>query len=64
VYEKKKNVLYLSVNTFSTKVQIEDTVFPPLLESGQLFLRGQSKPREGQAVLQGKGRSTFISQLF
>ena len=55
---------YSKVNTFRTKVQIEDSVFPPLLESGRLFLRGQSKPREGQAVLQGKGRSTFISQLF
>ena len=55
---------YSKVNTFGTKVQIEDTVFPPLLESGRLFLRGQSKPREVQAVLQGKGRSTFISQLF
>ena len=55
---------YSKVDTFSTKVQIEDIVFPPLLESGQLFLRGQSKPREGQAVLQGKGRNTFISQLF
>ena len=55
---------YSKVNTFRTKVQIEDSVFPPLLESGRLFLRGQSKPREVQAVLQGKGRSTFISQLF
>ena len=30
---------YSKVNTFGTKVQIEDTVFPPLLESGRLFLR-------------------------
>ena len=30
---------YSKVNTFRTKVQIEDSVFPPLLESGRLFLR-------------------------
>ena len=51
----KKNVLYLSVNVFSTKVLIGDTIF--MSPTGD----GTEGPRSSN--LQGKG-STFISQTF
>ena len=52
---KKKNALYLSVNVFSTKVLIGDTIFTSPTGDGTAILRGSS-------LLQCKG-STFISQL-
>ena len=55
----KENVLYLSVNVFSTKILIGDTIF---LETGPPFyVVMQATQRSSH--LQGKG-STFISKLF
>ena len=53
-----KKALYLSVNVFSTKVLIGDTIF-----DGTAILRGHPSHEKVQPQLQCKG-STFISQLF
>ena len=59
----KKKALYLSVNVFSTKVLIGDTIFLRLLmETGTPFYVVIRATRRS-SHLQGKG-STFISQLF
>ena len=59
----KKKALYLSVNVFSTKVLIGDTIFLRLLmETGPPFYVVIRATRRSSR-LQGKG-STFISQLF
>ena len=57
-----KNALYLSVNIFSTKVLIGDTIFTSLTEGGSLFYVVIRATRRSSR-LQSKG-STFISQLF
>ena len=43
-----KNALNLSVNVFSTKVLINDTIFTPTTQDGVAILRGH--PRQGLAV--------------
>ena len=53
-----KKALYLSVNVFSTKVLIGDTIF-----DGTAILRDHPSHEKVQPLLQCK-RSTFISQLF
>ena len=61
--KKKKKALYLSVNIFSTKVLIGDTIFLRLLiETGPPFYVVTRATRRSSR-LQDKG-STFISQLF
>ena len=37
----EKNALYLSVNVFSTKVLVGDTIFTSLTGDGTAILRGQ-----------------------
>ena len=60
---QKKKALYLSVNVFSTKVLIGDTIFLRLLmETGPPFYMVIRAARMS-GRLQGKG-STFISRLF
>ena len=59
---QKKNALYLSVNVFSTKVLIGDTILRLLMETGPPFYVVIRATRRSSR-LQGKG-STFISQLF
>ena len=63
LFVSKKGTFYLSVNVFSTKVLIGDTIFLRLLmETGPPFyvvIRATERSRR----LQCKG-STFISQLF
>ena len=58
----KKKALYLSVNVFSTKVLIGDTILRLLMETGPPFYVVIRATRRSSR-LQGKG-STFISQLF
>ena len=58
----KKNALYLSVNVFSTKVLIGDTIFTSLAGDGTaIYVVIRATRRSGR--LQCKG-STFFSQLF
>ena len=53
---------YLSVNVFSTKVLMEDTIFTSPTGDGTAILRGH--PSHARSTrLQGKG-STLISQLY
>ena len=60
--EEKKKRSYLSVNVFSKKVLIGDTIFTSPTEDGTAILRGHlSYGRSSH--LRGKG-STFIFQLF
>ena len=54
---EQKNALYLSVNVFSMKVLIGDTILTSPAGDGTAILR------EGVAICRAKG-STFISQLF
>ena len=41
MFHWKKNALYLSVNVFSTKVLVGDTIFTSLTGDGTAILRGQ-----------------------
>ena len=61
--KRKKKALYLSVNVFSTKVLIGDTIFTSPTGDGAAFLRGHPSHAKIASHLQGKG-STYISQLF
>ena len=56
-----KNAPYLSVNAFSKKVPIGDTIFMSPTRDGTAILHGH--PRSSKREVQGKG-STFISQTF
>ena len=57
-----QNAHYLSVNVFSTKLLIGDTIFTSPTGDGTAIFRGH--PSHGRTSrLQCKG-STFISQLF
>ena len=56
-----KNARYLSVNAFSKKVPIGDTIFMSPTGDGTAILHGH--PRSSKREVQGKG-STFISQTF
>ena len=61
----KKRALYLSVDVFSTKVLIGDTIFMSPTENETAILRGHpSHAHEGQAVCSRLQGSTFISQFF
>ena len=41
MFHWKKNALFLSVNVFSTKVLVGDTIFTSLTGDGTAILRGQ-----------------------
>ena len=55
-----KNLFYSSVNVFSTKVLIEDTIFRLLLETGPPFYV-VIRAREGPDACSAKGVSSFLS---
>ena len=61
--KRKKNVLYFSVNVFSTKVLIGDTIFTSPTGDGTAFLRGHPNHAKIASNLHGKG-STYVPQLF
>ena len=61
--KRKKKALSLSVNVFSTKVQIGDTIFTFPTGDGAAFLRGRPSQAKIASHLQCKG-STYIPQLF
>ena len=50
VVKKKKNALFLSVNVFSTKVRIGDTIFTSPTGDGTAISTWSSEPLEGPAV--------------
>jgi len=56
----KKNALYLSVNVFSTKVLIGDTIFTSPSGDDFHFTRS-SEPREGLAACSEKVVPSFLS---
>ena len=60
--KKKKKALYLSVNVFSTKVLIGDTIFTSPNGDGTAILRGH--PSHAKVSLLAVKGSNFISQLF
>ena len=57
------NAFYLSVNVFSTKVLIRDTIFTSPTEDGRRNRRftWSSEPREGPAACRAKGVPSFLS---
>ena len=55
---------YSKVNTFGTKVQIEDTVFPPLLESGRLFLRVSPSRAKDKPFYRAKAAGPLFLSYF
>ena len=58
---KKENALFLSVNVFSTKVLIGDTIFTSLTGEGTAISTWSSEPREGPAVYSAKVIPSFLS---
>ena len=58
----KKNALYLSVNVFSTKVLIGDTIFYFPYWRGNRHFTWSSKPREGLAACSTKVVPSFLSR--
>ena len=58
-FKSKKKALYLSVNVFSRKVLIEDTIFTSPTGDGTAIIRGH--PREGLPVCRAKGVPSFLS---
>ena len=58
---KKKNALFLSVNVFSTKVLIGDTIFTSPTGDGTAISTWSSEPREGAAVSTAKAVTSFLS---
>ena len=57
----KKNALYLSVNVFSTKVLIGDTIFYVSYWRRDRHFTWSSEPREGQAACRAKAVPSFLS---
>ena len=57
----KKNALYLSVNVFSTKVLIGDTIFYFSYWRGDRHFTWSSEPREGLAACSTKVVPSFLS---
>ena len=55
---------YSKVNTFRTKVQIEDSVFPPLLESGRLFLRVSPSRAKDKPFYRAKAAGPLFLSYF
>ena len=56
----KKNALFLSVNVFSTKVLIGDTIFTSPTGDGTAISTWSSEPREGPAVCSAKTVPSFL----
>ena len=57
----KKNALYLSVNVFSTKVLIGDTIFYVSYWRRDRHFTWSSEPREGPAACRAKEVPSFLS---
>ena len=57
----KKQALYLSVNVFSTKVLIGDTIFYVSNWRRDRHFTWSYEPREGPAACSAKGVSSFLS---
>ena len=57
----KKNALYLTVNLFSTKVLIGDTIFYVYYWRQDRHATWSSEPREGLASCSAKGLPSFLS---
>ena len=55
--------MHLSVNVFSTKVLIGDTIFTSPTGDGTNILRWSSKWREGVAICRAKAVSSFLSHF-
>ena len=61
-WEPLKNLLYLSVNVFSTKVLIGDTICTsPIRDWTATNFTWLSEPREGLPVCRAKGVPSFLS---
>ena len=60
-FRKKKNALYLSVNVFSTKVLIGDTMFYVSSWRRDRHFTWSSEPREGPAACRAKEVPSFLS---
>ena len=58
--KKKKKALYLSVNVFSTKVLIGDTIFYDSNWRRDLHFMWSSEPRKGLACCSAKGVTSFL----
>ena len=54
---------FLSVNVFSTKVLIRDTIFTSPTGDGTVISTWSSEPREDPAVCSTKAVSSFLSYL-
>ena len=52
--QKERNTLYLSVNVFSTKVLIGDTIFYVFYWRRDLHFTWSSEPRKGLAICRAK----------
>ena len=61
VENRNKNALYLSVNVFSTKVLIGDTIFYVSNWRRDRHFTWSSEPREGLAACTAKGVTSFLS---
>ena len=61
--KKKKNALYLSVNVFSTKVLIGDTIFYVSNWRQDRHFTWSSEPREGLACCSAKRVPSFLGYL-
>ena len=58
---RQQNTPYLSVNVFSTKVPIGDTVFTSPTGDGTAILRGHPSHERRSRHLQGKAVPLFLS---
>ena len=57
----KNTLFFFSVNVFSTKVLIGDTIFTSPTGDGTAISTWSSEPREGPAVCSAKTVSSFLS---
>ena len=60
IVEEKKKALYLSVNVFSSKVLIGDTIFYVSNWRRDRHFTWSSEPREGLACCSAKGVPSFL----
>ena len=60
-YKSIKHPFFFSVNVFSTKVLIGDTIFTSPTGDGTAISTWSSEPREGPAVCSAKAVSSFLS---
>ena len=57
------NALYLSVNVFSTKVLIENTIFTSPAGDAYHLFTWSSEPSEGLAICRAKAVPSFLSHF-